>query len=74
MEISSEHGSIVTVAAADETVRPGVVSIAHCWGGLPGEEGPGANTNLLIACDRHLEAINAMPRMSAVPVNVRPAA
>ncbi len=74
VEISSEHGSIVTVAAADETVRPGVVSIAHCWGGLPGEEGPGANTNLLIACDRHLEAINAMPRMSAVPVNVRPAA
>ena len=51
-------------------MRRGVVSIAHCWGGLPGEEGPGVNTNLLIATDKHVEAVNAMPRMSAVPVNV----
>lgn len=71
VEIASEHGCIVTFAAPDTAVRSGVVSIAHCWGGLPGEESPGANTNLLIACDKHVEPINAMPRMSAVPVTVR---
>lgn len=73
VEIASEHGRIETIAQPDKAVRRGVVSIAHCWGGLPGEEGPGANTNLLIATDKHLAAINMMPRMSAVPVNVRKA-
>jgi anaerobic selenocysteine-containing dehydrogenase len=73
VEIASEHGRIETVAQPDTGVRRGVVSIAHCWGGLPGEDGPGANTNLLIATDKHLASINMMPRMSAVPVNVRKA-
>jgi anaerobic selenocysteine-containing dehydrogenase len=72
VEIASEHDRIETFAAADATVRPGVISIAHCWGGLPDEEdAPGANTNLLVACDKQVEAINSMPRMSAIPVNVR---
>ena len=69
VEVASEHGRIETVVAADTTLRPGVVSISHCWGGLPGE-GPGGNVNQLIPADRHLAPINAMPRMSAVPVNV----
>lgn len=73
LEIASEHGRIEAVAQPDKTLRPGVVSMAHCWGGLPDEEGPGANTNLLIASDKHVQAVNAMPRMSAVPVNVRKA-
>ncbi|MFA7601908.1 MAG: molybdopterin-dependent oxidoreductase [Novosphingobium sp.] len=73
VEIASDHGRIETIAQPDKAVRRGVVSIAHCWGGLPGEEGPGANTNLLIATDRHLTDINMMPRMSAVPVSVRKA-
>lgn len=74
VEIASDHGRIETVAQPDKAVRPGVVSIAHCWGGLPDEDGPGANTNLLIADDKHLAGINMMPRMSAVPVSVRPIA
>ena len=71
VEISNEYGRIETVAKPDKAVRQGVVSIAHCRGGLPGEDGPGANTNLLIPTDKHFATINAMPRMSAVPVNVR---
>jgi anaerobic selenocysteine-containing dehydrogenase len=70
VEIASEHGRIEAVAQPDKAVRPGVVSIAHCWGGLPDGEGAGVNTNLLIAADRDVQPINAMPRMSAVPVNV----
>jgi anaerobic selenocysteine-containing dehydrogenase len=73
VEIASEHGSIETVAQPDKALRPGVVSISHCWGGLPGGEGAGANTNLLIPDDKHLASVNMMPRMSAVPVNVRKA-
>jgi hypothetical protein len=60
------------VVASDPTVRAGVVSMTHGWGGLPDEtvyERDGSNTGLLISTDRNLEPINAMPRMSAIPVN-----
>ncbi|MEO6718183.1 MAG: molybdopterin-dependent oxidoreductase [Novosphingobium sp.] len=71
VEIASQHGRIVAVAKADPALRRGVVSISHCWGGLPGTEGAGANTNLLIAADRDVQPINAMPLMSSLPVNLR---
>jgi anaerobic selenocysteine-containing dehydrogenase len=73
VEITSDAGAIPAVTQADPTVRLGVVQMTHGWGGLPGEtdyERDGANTGLLISTDRDLQAINAMPRMSAVPVNV----
>lgn len=71
VEIASAHGRIVAVAQADAALRKGVVSISHCWGGLPGQDGPGANTNQLIAADKDVQPINAMPLMSSLPVNVR---
>ena len=73
IEITSDAGVIPAVTAADASVRPGVVQMTHGWGGLPGEtdyDRDGANTGLLISTDRDLEPINAMPRMSAVPVNI----
>jgi anaerobic selenocysteine-containing dehydrogenase len=74
IRITSDHGSVYAVAEPDENVRPGVVSIAPGWGGAPVEEGAEwdgtANVNLLVACDRDVEAVNAMPRMSAIPVNL----
>ena len=76
IEISSDHARITGIVEADETVRRGVVSMAHAWGGLPGEPVDvaqyGSNTNFLISTDSNVEAINAMPRMSAIPVNIRP--
>lgn len=77
VRITSDHGSILAVAEADETMRPGVVSMAHGWGGEPVEDESqwdgAANVNLLIACDRDVEALNAMPRMSAIPINIEKA-
>lgn len=70
VEIASDLGSIRAIAQPDKAVRQGVISIAHCWGGLPDETGPGVNTNLLIPTDKHLASVNMMPRMSAVPVKV----
>lgn len=73
--IRSEHGAIPAVVRPDETIRPGVVSMTHSWGGLPGEEGdhePGVNVNLLISSEHYVEPINAMVRMTAIPVSITP--
>ncbi len=77
VRITSDHGSILAVAEADDSMRPGVVSMAHGWGGDPVEDESrwdgAANVNLLIACDRDVETLNAMPRMSAIPINIEKA-
>jgi anaerobic selenocysteine-containing dehydrogenase len=75
VEIVSDHDRITAIVAADERLRPGVVSISHCFGTLPGENddpSSGACTNRLIDTSRHHQAINAMPTMSGLPVNVVP--
>ena len=78
IEITSDTGSIEAIAEADASIRRGVVQMAHCFGGLPDEdlsfETAGACTNLLVSTDRDCEAINAMPRQSAIPVRLRPVA
>lgn len=77
VRLVSDAGEIVAVVAADPGVRPGVVSMAHGWGAGPEDdraaEEAGSCTNLIISTDRDCEAVNAMPRMSAVPVTVVPA-
>lgn len=77
LRIESEHGVIEAMAEADVNLRPGVVSISHGFGLLPDEpedyRSYGVSTNLLIDSRRHREPINAMPRMSGIPVNIKPA-
>ncbi len=70
IEIASEHGRVEAIAEADDSLRPGVVSISHCWGGTVDGDGPGTNINSLISSEKNLQPINAMPRMSGVPVNI----
>src|SRR3546814_2153672 len=38
VEITSDHGQIIVIEEGDASLRPGVVSMAHGWGGLPGED------------------------------------
>lgn len=75
IEIQSDYGGITAYAAADPTLRRGVISISHGFGGLPDRNaekaGQGASTNLLTSTDRDVQSINAMPRMSALPVIIR---
>ena len=57
---------------ADETLRPGVCSLSHGWGALPDEDLPyeeaGSSPTLLIDAAHPRETINAMARLSAIPV------
>jgi len=69
--VSSEFASVEAIAQTDESLRPGVVSMAHGFGGLPEDEFDGAAcVNALIDSRNHVEPINAMPRMSGIPVNI----
>jgi len=74
--ITSDHDSIEAIVESDPAVRRGVVSMAVAWGGLPGEAPDparkGSSTNMLISTDRDVDPVNAMPRMSAIPVKLRP--
>lgn len=74
VELSSDVGWITAIAETDETMRPGVISIAHGWGMTTGEkmdENGGVCIGSLTAADRDYQHINAMPRMTAIPINIR---
>jgi anaerobic selenocysteine-containing dehydrogenase len=73
--ISSSHGRVQAIVKGDDTLKPGVVTLSHCWGGLP-EDGlndprQGSNVNQLISNRLHIEPINAMARMTGIPVNIQ---
>ena len=71
--VESPWGRLETVARVDENLRRGVISITHGFGGLPGRVDPdrdGVSVNLLTSSVSQRQAINAMPRMSALPVNI----
>jgi anaerobic selenocysteine-containing dehydrogenase len=75
VELCSRHGSIPAIVQPDPTLRRGLVSMAHAFGGVPGR-GPdprreGSNTSLLTSVEEDFDAVSGMPRMSGVPVAVR---
>ena len=73
VELVSAHGRTKAAVAVDETLRDGVVSLSHGWGGAADREEflrDGTNVNALIDTDVHYEDINAMPHMSALPVRL----
>ncbi|MGE0309722.1 MAG: molybdopterin dinucleotide binding domain-containing protein, partial [Acidimicrobiia bacterium] len=73
--IESDHGAIEAVIEADATLRRGVVSMSHSFGGLPGtDDDPkrfGSNINRILTMDSDIQPISAMPLMTAVPVTIR---
>jgi anaerobic selenocysteine-containing dehydrogenase len=71
--ITSDHGWVVGVVAADSTIRPGVVSMTHAFGGLPVDNDPlrhGVNIGQIMSLVEDLQTISAMPRMSSLPVTI----
>ena len=75
IEIKGAAGMLIGVAEAASDVKPGVISMAHAWGDIPGNWGEvrekGASTNRLIDDDRTYDKITGQPRMTAIPVNLR---
>jgi anaerobic selenocysteine-containing dehydrogenase len=75
VEVSSPRGTIRAVVKAATDVRPGSVSMAHAWGGLPDDPSPlsefGSTTAALIDADSGYDRFTGMPVMSAIPVAVR---
>jgi len=74
VEISSEDGRIRGVVQPDGTLRHGVVSMSHNWGGIDPDPDDydriGSSTNALIRTTRRYESLNAMPWMTAIPVRI----
>ncbi len=79
VDIGSTHGQIPAVARASDDMRPGVIAMAHCWGGSPAE-GPagddkvraaGSNTNLLVNNLENAAKYSGIPRQSTIPIKLR---
>lgn len=74
--IRSPHGTLEAVAHEDPSMRPGVLSMTHGWGGLETGGDPrttGSNVNRLTSLHHGAQAVNHMPTLTAVPVSVTPA-
>ena len=76
VRIATSRDSITAMAETDATLRPGVVAIAHAFGGLADEEDNylelGANTGRLVRTDADSDPITGMPRMGNIPVAITP--
>jgi anaerobic selenocysteine-containing dehydrogenase len=77
VRITSRRASILGVARAEAGLRPGVVSMSHAFGALPGPEEDvwtdGSSTARLVDVTRDYDPYTGMPRMSAIPVRVEAA-
>ena len=74
VKIKSPHGELEAVAWPDPDLRPGLVSMCHCWGGDPKSPGDvrktGTNVGLLISVTEDTARFSGIPLMSALPVRV----
>ncbi|CAN7608175.1 molybdopterin-dependent oxidoreductase [Phenylobacterium sp. LjRoot219] len=72
--LSSRHDRIPGVVEADASLRRGVVTTHHCFGGLVDEDDrfmeQGGNVGRLVANDAEYDPITGIPRMGNVPVQV----
>lgn len=75
IRIRSAYGEITGVAAAEDRLRPGTLSMSHCFGANPDEqtdpETQGACTARLLTADEgHIDPLFGQPRMGAIPVAI----
>lgn len=76
VKVRSARGEVEAIAESDATLRPGVVSMTHGYGSIDGKENPwitGSPVSLLIGMDEY-DPITGIPRMSAIPIHVKPLA
>ncbi len=75
VEITSGHATILGIAESSDEIRRGAVSMAHAHGDSPEHDARvaeiGSNTGRLSNVERYYDPYSGIPRMSAIPVNVR---
>jgi anaerobic selenocysteine-containing dehydrogenase len=75
IDISSPRSTITGVAKADKTLRRGIVSMAHSWGGISLTDEKvrdiGTPTSRLTSARDAIDPINGMVVSSAIPVQVQ---
>jgi anaerobic selenocysteine-containing dehydrogenase len=72
--VRSPHGEVTAALHADDTLRRGVVSVVHGFGGrLDDARHTGCSVTRLTAMDE-VDAITGLPRLGAILVTVSPAA
>ena len=73
--LTSVRAEILGVVEVDETVREGCIAMTHAWGANPDEDDDpfavGGNTGRLTSVDADYDPYTGIPRMSAIPVNIR---
>ncbi len=70
VSIRSRAGKIVGRLTADETLQRGVVAMPMGWGSADPSDAQSTLTSQLVSIDADVEAINFMPRQTAIPVAV----
>lgn len=74
VDIASPRASIRGVVTPADDLRPGIVSMAHAWGGTPEDDGSvreiGSPTGRLSDL-RSFDPVTGIPCMSAIPVSVQ---
>lgn len=74
VRIATEHDSIPAMVESDDSLRRGVIAMAHAFGGLIDEDHRykelGSNTGRLIRTDIDYDPITGMPRMGNIPVSI----
>jgi anaerobic selenocysteine-containing dehydrogenase len=74
--LKSEHGQIPAIVEVSAKIKPGVISMSHAWGDVPGIKTRqsvrevGACIAQLVSSSEGLENFSGMPRFSSIPVNV----
>lgn len=74
VRIVSARASIVALVESDKTLRRGLISMSHSYGGSPDEDDRfaelGAPTGRLIDQDAAYDRYSGQPRMSNIPVRI----
>jgi anaerobic selenocysteine-containing dehydrogenase len=70
--VRSRHGAIQAAVHDDDTLRRGVVSVVHGFGGrLDDTQNSAASVTRLIAMEE-VDRVSGLPRLGAIPVTVSP--
>lgn len=74
VRVRSRHDVIHAIVEPDASLRRGLVSMTHAFGGRPGtDDDPhlrGSNTGRLLRADDDFDPVSGIPRMGALPVAV----